>query len=405
MPGGGNSEGPVWADYDNDGFVDVFIARYGIDWLYHNDGEGFFSSITNALVGPVQDDSYGAAWGDYNNDGLPDLFVGVKSDPPANRLYLNLGGGSFARVTSGSIFTDHAHAWNCAWADYDNDGYLDLFVGNGMCACTEKNFLYHNNGDGTFTSVTNEAANSILTIGGGVWGDYDNDGFLDMAGPGTLIHNNGDGSFTQILTGSIVNDGGISPVSCAWGDYDNDGFLDLFVARGADAAVESNLLYRNNGNSNAWIKIKLVGTVSNRSAIGAKVRVQANIRGSAFWQMREINTGSGFGAGPLDAHFGLGDATNIDLVRIEWPSGIVQTMTNVPPRQFLTVVEHQENLAATVTFTGTERSTNGAMKLSMSGDPGRLYLLEAYLSKWPICKPSQPRCRERCLPIIAHGQA
>ena len=93
--------------------------------------------------------------------------------------------------------------------------------------------------------------------------------------------------------------------------------------------------------------------------------------------MREINTGSGFGAGPLEAHFGLGDATNIDRVRIEWPSGIVQSMTNVPPRQFLTIVERQENAAGTITFTGTQRSTNGAMKLSISGDTGLLYVLEA----------------------------
>ena len=351
VPGGGGSESAVWADYDNDGFVDVFIARYGIDWLYHNDGGGVFSSVTNSVAGPVQDVSYGAAWGDYNNDGLPDLFVAVINEPSTNRLYLNLGGGSFARVTSGSIFTDHAHAWNCSWGDYDNDGYLDLFVGG------DHNFLYHNNGDGTFTSMTNSAVSCILNVGGGMWGDYDNDGFLDMAGPGTLIHNNGDGSFTQILTGSIVNDGGINPISCAWGDYDNDGFLDLFVARGSDAAVESNLLYRNNGNSNGWIKIKLVGTLSNRSAVGAKVRVQATIGGRTFWQMREINTGIGFSAGPLEAHFGVGDATNLEQVRIEWPSGIVQTLINVPPRQFLTVLEHQENPSGPINFTGTERST------------------------------------------------
>jgi hypothetical protein len=297
---------------------------------------------------------------------------------------LNLGGGSLSRVTAGSIFTDHAHAWNCAWGDYDNDGYMDLIVANGVCACNESNFLYRNNGDGTFTRMTNSTIGSLITDPGGVyaWGDYDNDGFLDLfvasAPPRDyLYHNNGDGSFTRILTSSLANDVGKNAVSCAWGDYDNDGFLDLFVARGADAAVESNLLYRNNGNSNAWVKVKLVGTASNRSAIGAKVRVLATIGGRTFWQMREINTGSGFGAGPLEAHFGLGDTTNIDLMRIEWPSGIVQTTNNVPPRQFLTVVEHQENAAGTITFTGTEWSANGALKLSVSGNPGLLYIFEA----------------------------
>ena len=120
------------------------------------------------------------------------------------------------------------------------------------------------------------------------------------------------------------------------------GFLDLIVPRGATTRCSTILLYRNNGNSNSWFKIKLVGTVSNRSAIGAKVRLKATIGGRTFWQLREINIGNGFTSGPLEAHFGLNDATNIDVVRIEWPSGVVQTMTNVAAKQFLTVVEHQE---------------------------------------------------------------
>jgi hypothetical protein len=110
--GKGNSYGPAWADYDNDGFLDLFMARSGIDWLYHNDGNGGFTSITNNLVGIATQDSFDAAWADYNNDGRPDLFVPVRSDPPTNRLYLNLGGGSFAQVTSGTIATDSAGSVN-----------------------------------------------------------------------------------------------------------------------------------------------------------------------------------------------------------------------------------------------------------------------------------------------------
>src|SRR5881392_2199618 len=110
--------------------------------------------------------------------------------------------------------------------------------------------------------------------------------------------------------------------------------------------VPATFLYHNNGNTNKWLTIKLAGTVSNRSAIGAKVRVEATIRGKTMWQMRQIFGGdSQANEQPLDAHFGLGDATNVDLVRIEWPSGIVQTMTNVAAKHFLTVVEHQENAA------------------------------------------------------------
>jgi hypothetical protein len=385
VPGGGGSEGPVWADYDNDGFVDVFVARYGPDWLFHNDGDGRFSRVTNSLP-PDNQTNYAAAWSDYNNDGLPDLFVCSK-DPPTNRLYLNLGGGAFAQVTGGDILKSQAHAFNCGWGDYDNDGYQDLFVNNDFCPvgpCNEPNFLFHNNGDGTFTRVTNSAVGSIISdVSGAVvaWGDYDNDGYLDLFLPNTpqswFYHNNGDGTFTRILTGSLVNDGGINPVSCAWGDYDNDGFLDLVVIRGADVAVETNLLYHNNGNSNAWIKVRLVGLASNRSAIGAKVRVKATIRGKNMWQLREINTGSGYGAGALEAHFGLGDATNIDQLRIEWPSGIVQNLTNVAPRQILTVVEHQAGPVAPFTLSGALSSTNQTVALTVTGNPGALYVFEA----------------------------
>jgi enediyne biosynthesis protein E4 len=269
--------------------------------------------------------------------------------------------------------------------DYDNDGYLDLFVVNDLCNCTEPNFLFHNNGDGTLSRMTNaEAGSSTTDLGGGgvcAWGDFDNDGYLDLFVPHTpqswFYHNNGDGTFTRILSGSLVNDGGINPVSCAWGDYDNDGFLDLIVTRGAERALETNLLYHNNGNSNAWIKVRLVGTASNRSAVGAKVRLNATIRGKNMWQLREINTGSGFGASPLEAHFGLGDATNIDQLRIEWPSGIVQTLTNVAPRQTLTVVEHQPHPGASPAFAGVGLSTNATINLTLIGSPGAIYLLEA----------------------------
>ncbi len=181
--GGGAPYGPVWADYDNDGVLDVFVARSGIDWLYHNDGNGGFTSITNNLLGTATEDSFDAAWADYNNDGRPDLFVAMASDPATNRLYLNLGGGSFAQVTSGSIVTDSAGSVGCAWGDYDNDGNLDLFLVNGLSP-GQNNFLYHNNGDGTFTRMTSDVVGSIASdpavFAGCAWGDYDDDGFIDL---------------------------------------------------------------------------------------------------------------------------------------------------------------------------------------------------------------------------------
>jgi len=373
---GGAAEGCAWADYDNDGFVDLYIARYATDWLLHNNGDGTLTRITNNVGIPSDtQDTYAAMWGDYDNDGWPDLCVG--NQPIL--LYHNNGNATFTKILTGSLVTEGAGG--CIWVDYDNDGSLDAFTSDGQGSA-----LYHNNGDGTFTKKTSlevgSIAGGVVDWVGTTWGDYDNDGFVDLFlttpnNVNSLYHSNGDGTFTRVLSGSLVNDFGNS-YGCSWGDYDNDGFLDLVVIRGAHTQ-STNLLYHNNGNNNRWIKFRLVGTVSNRSAIGAKVRVKAVIGGLTYWQMREISAGgdSDLAGGLLEAHFGLGDATHIDLVRIEWPSGIVQTMTNVPPRQFLTVVEHQENAAGTITFTGTERSTNGAMKLSMSGDPGFLFVLEA----------------------------
>ena len=386
MAGDGNSRGPEPADYDNDGLLDLFVARTsGLDWLFHNDGNSGFTRITNNVVDAPMN-SFNASWADYNNHGKPDLFVTVYSDPPTtNRLYLNLGGGSFEQITSGSIATDSGHSVSSAWGDYDNDGYPDLFVANGSLMGDENNFLYHNNGDGTFTRMTSDVVGSIASDAAGfgscAWGDYDNDGFLDLVvttlgvggtpGVNYLYHNNCDGSFTRILTGSPVEDVGVM-VNCAWGDYDNDGFLDLFVARGGIFGSENNSLYHNNGNSNNWLKVKCVGTVSNRSAIGAKVRVNANIGGKALWQLREINPQNA-----LQAHFGLGNATNVDLLRIEWPSGAVQEFYSIAAKQFLTIVEPPR-------LQPLGRMADGSFQLALTGGLGMTYDVQSStdLARW-----------------------
>jgi hypothetical protein len=296
-------------------------------------------------------------------------------------------------LKNSAVSADVLNGEGCAWGDYDNDGWLDLCVGNFY---GENNSLFHNNRDGTFTKITN----SIVALDGGTtkgvaWGDYDNDGWLDLfvsnlgpfdprtfqnlgKEPNFLYHNNGDGTFTKIASGSLVNELG-NCGGAAWGDYDNDGFLDLFVANGFFVTNANNVLYRNNGNSNSWLNLRLIGTVSNRSAIGAKVRVLATIRGKTFWQLREISGGSSFGSqNDMRANFGLGDATNTDIVRIEWPSGLVQTMTNVPAKQFLTVFEHQEPFPTNrPSFTSESRSTGGVVNLSVSGETDLLYVFEA----------------------------
>ncbi len=383
------------ADYDNDGRLDLFVTDNGPNqtgarnFLFHNEGEGIFSKVPAGSVTNDVGVGWGALWADYDNDGYMDLLVINLVNGGQCFLYHNNRNGTFTRILTNAIATDvwPGGAQGGAWADIYNDGLLDLFVtdNNGT-----QNRLYHNIGNGGFTNVSSAIAPMVIGPGGGAaggaaWGDYDNDGYLDLfvayseGARNALYHNNGDGTFTQVLTGHPVDDNGPGIVSFSptWVDYDKDGSLDLFVTRYNNNGLTSNLLYHNNGNTNAWLEVKLVGTASNRSAIGAKVHTRATIHGKTFWQMRQIDTGGGWNVVPLVAHFGLGDATNVDALRIEWPSGIVQTLTNVPAQQILTLVEHQAGVTNAPHFTLVSRSTGGAVALSVSGDPGLLYVFEA----------------------------
>lgn len=340
---GGNSRGCAWGDYDNDGHVDLFVANEQgqNNFLFHNSGDGTFTKITSGNIANDGGASYGCAWGDYDSDGFLDLFVANLNQN--NFLYHNDRDGTFTPITSGRIVSDGEASQGCAWGDYDNDGLLDLFVANR----NQRNFLYHNDGNGTFTAITNGAVvNDVGYSWGPAWADYDNDGFLDLFvangppnGPGQndfLYRNNGDGTFTRITTASVASDAAIGD-GCAWGDYNNDGFPDLFVTNLND---QDNLFYRNNGNSNNWLTVRCVGRLSNRSAIGTKVRLKSMAGDQSRWQMREISGGGGYGSQNAPyAYFGLGSATNIERVRLEWPSGLVQELHAVAPNQSLTVIE------------------------------------------------------------------
>jgi hypothetical protein len=377
------SRGVTWVDYDNDGYVDLFRTAQIDDLrrLYHNNHDGTFTRITQGDFLTVPGGFLSAAWGDYNNDGLPDLFLPQVNEASGlpNYLYRNDGGGTFARVGAGTTLDGNHNSTAAAWGDYDNDGDLDLFVscaGPPGGSTGRPNLFYRNNGDGTFTSLASLPANDPENDGGTShgcnWGDYDNDGWLDLfvanvAGKNDfLYHNNGDGTFTKITNSVVVSDAA-SSWAPAWGDYDNDGFLDLFVAN-RDGA---NFLYHNNGNDNHWLKLRLVGTRSNRAAIGAKVRVHATINGQSVWQMREVSGGDGhMGQNSLHVHFGLGDATNADLVRIEWPSGTVQELPNVAAGQFLTVTEPGGEPRLTAA------RENGQVQLTLTGKQGSRYALE-----------------------------
>jgi|GEM_PF-1095312 len=390
---GGDSWNSSWGDYDNDGDPDLFVANGDNqnNFFYTNNGDGSFTKVTVGSIVTDGGNSHGSSWGDYDNDGYLDLFVANLDEN--NFLYHNNGDGTFIKITEGNIVNDGGASSGCSWSDYDNDGYIDLFVSNNG-----DNFLYHNNGDGSFTRITEgdvvaDGANSF----GGSWGDYDNDGDPDLFvasgeySQGNLLYqNNGDGTFTRITDGDIVNDRGKS-MSSIWGDYDNDGDLDLFVANtGQDNFVYSNngdgtfnrfvasiiaidagdsfgsswgdynrdghpdlfvtdwngdnRLYKNNGNANHWINLRCLGKRSNVSAIGAKVRIKATLDGEPIWQMREISGQTGrSNQNSLNVEFGLKDAAVIDSIRIEWPSGRVQVLTEVVVDEFLTITEDISN--------------------------------------------------------------
>jgi hypothetical protein len=235
--------------------------------------------------------------------------------------------------------------------------------------------LYRSLGDGEFEHPTD-----VPSVAGrhnfAAWVDYNNDGFLDLWLSGDrsgnkLFRNNGDGSFKQVTTESLVVDrpiNGAGNYVVAWFDYDNNGFLDAYLFNGYDAddGWTANQLYRNQGNDNAWLTVKPIGTLSNRQGVGAKVRVQADYAGQTRWQRRDI-TGDGLDNGSHRyAHFGLGDASHVDVLRIEWPSGIVQELKSVAVNQILTVTEARQ-----ICLNCSLRPSDGAFVLTVMADPGQ----------------------------------
>jgi len=325
----GYSHGAAWADYDNDGFLDMFVADYfptRFNKLYHNNSDGTFTEITNSPL--VTDASYSVSstWGDYDNDGDQDLFVSNTTDEN-NFLYRNEGSGQFTKITTGDIVNDGGKSVGASWGDYDNDMDLDLFVSNSG---GQNNFLYKNNGDGTFTKITN----SIVTTSGGnshgsAWGDYDNDGDLDLlvtndANENNFLYaNNGDGTFGAI--GNVITQDGGKSFGAAWADIDNDLDLDLHVANHDES---ENFLYLNErGKCTSKACFTFVGTNTNTSAYGSKVKVLATFKGRQQWQMRELTSLTGGGIGgqnDLKTLIGLADASQIDSMIIEWGSGVIQ---------------------------------------------------------------------------------
>jgi hypothetical protein len=225
-------------DYDNDGRLDILItAAFGGCTLYHNNGDGTFTDVSVKCGLDGITNTFAVVVGDYNNDGFTDVFVTRSGFFAGNgQLFRNNGDGTFTDVTEeaglGNVW---GPAFTASWVDYDGDGLLDLFVANNLGGLFDRktpNRLFHNNGDGTFTEVTEQAGlKTIWPTIGGAWGDYDNDGFMDLflsnaLGRSQLFHNNGDGTFTDVSAEAGVTATGFGSPAFFW-DFDNDGWMDI----------------------------------------------------------------------------------------------------------------------------------------------------------------------------------
>lgn len=341
---GGYSETASWADFNKDGYLDLYGTNSSPDLrgtannLFINNGDGRFTSESGNIIALPREDSRSVNWIDYDNDSDLDIFISNENNT-ANRLYRN-DDGAFVEVLDIPVVTDKASSMGSSWGDYDNDGDLDLFVAN----YNQRSQLYRNDGNDIFSPVSNAITNEIGYSFGSSWGDIDNDGDLDLfvanafkvnpAEPvqNFLFINQGDGSFIRELNDVVATDLGWT-FGAAFGDYDNDGFLDLVTAN--TDGPEDNALYHNLGNDHNWVNIRCRGSVSNYSAIGAKVRIKAIINGNEVWQMREISSQSGYNCqNSMRVHFGVGDATNIDEMIIEWPLGNVEEFENIAINTF-----------------------------------------------------------------------
>jgi len=334
------------------------------DALYHNNRDGTFTNVTAAAkIYQPGGKNLSVAAADYDNDGWPDLFVA--NDGLNAYLYHNERNGTFKEMglVSGMALNAQGRvmaAMCISLGDYDNDGRLDLYISDFQ---RSSDHLWHNDGKGFFDEVSDQAGitrptRDVLSFGGGFF-DYDNDGWLDIfianghvypeveqATPGThyrqinsLFHNEGNGRFAE--AGKLAGTGfGTAYVGrgVAFADFDNDGFMDVVVANNGDSPV---LLHNSGGNGNHFLNFRLLGTKSNRDSMGARIRVVAG----TISEIREIAGGGSYlSQSDLRANFGLGKASRAETVEVAWPGGLRQVFHNVEADKFYLIEEGKDQL-------------------------------------------------------------
>lgn len=369
---------PALIDIERDGFLDIFLglgstngnsgatlSSFKSKLLKNNGGVNYSHLATGTLV-TEQNDTRSASAVDYDNDGDQDIFIATlntinpaAAEPP--HLYNNNGDGTFTRVTGTGFDTELLPAIRTSsWGDIDNDGDLDLYMGSQNTSVPNPpilDYLYRNNGNGTFTSLTTSAVTEGGTVSrGSMFGDIDNDGDLDLIVVNDLANsiflNNGSGTFSKYsTTQELIVHPDIAELGGSMADFDADGFLDVYMGKGSTTSINiPAILYENTNIPSAsknWLEVKLIGTVSNKAAIGA--RIKAITTTPARTQIREIMSLTGYGGqNSLIQHFGLGTATTVSSLEVRWPNGKVQTFPNVAANQILTITEDATGPVATL---------------------------------------------------------
>ena len=352
------SETASWGDYDGNGWVDLYITNSAgnqKNLLYRNDGMNqgvmVFTKIDNQPPVAQAKTSRSANWVDVNNDGKPDLFVSHESNE-LNDLFINMGGGNFQQMSGDPLVTALASSISSSWGDVDNDGDMDVVIANSGNFQPQNNMLFLNNGDGSFTRVT---TGDLVNDGGCSYGstmyDMDNDGDLDIFITNGFCNgviknfyyrNEGNGIFVRDTT-TFPDLTTPASYGVACGDLNNDGWPDVVVATCKNTSQSPNpvdLVYYSTPGTNHWLKVKLTGIVSNRSAIGARIKVKAMISGVPVWQTREVSSQTGYcGQNSLTQHFGLKDALIADSLIVYWPSGLITVLTGIAAGQTISITE------------------------------------------------------------------
>jgi tetratricopeptide (TPR) repeat protein len=354
----------IWLDYDLDGWLDLFVGNetalsqkgdlFTCEF-YHNNGDGSFKDISKEIGMDIISFTKGVATGDINNDGWPDIYLSNMAGN--NKLYLNKGTQAlatnrFEEITLSANVQYPKSSFPCWFFDFNNDGFDDIFVSSfdaaafaymsgdvaadylGLPFQTDRPRLYLNNGDLTFTDVTEKSnLNRALGTMGCNYGDIDNDGFLDFylgtgapdyrsIVPNRMFRNNNGQSFQDVTSsggfGHIQKGHGIS-----FADLDNDGDSDIYAVMGGSFSGDNfqNAFFENPGNDNKWITIILEGTKANRSAIGSKVELDITLQNGKHSKVfRTVSPGASFGGNSLQLEIGLGKCEKINSIKVKWPN-------------------------------------------------------------------------------------